>query len=61
MLRALGKMSPDQFTPVDDRIPERASALVDEWKSLFKDDGPRRRWMHQGLEKVVYVPIDDGE
>jgi hypothetical protein len=61
ILHALGKMSPDQFTPVGEGIPGRALALIDKWKSLFEDDIPHRRWMHQGLEKVVYIPIDDGE
>lgn len=54
-------MSPDQFTPESDQIPERALALIKKWRYLFEDDIPRRRWMHKGLEKIVYIPIDDGE
>ncbi|EKM75567.1 hypothetical protein AGABI1DRAFT_132106 [Agaricus bisporus var. burnettii JB137-S8] len=59
ILHALGKMSPDQFTPESDQISERALALIKKWRYLFEDDIPRRRWMHKGLEKIVYIPIDD--
>lgn len=61
ILCALVKMSPDQFTPADNDIPEQALALLEKWRPLFEDDAPYRRWMHQGSEKLVYIPVDDGK
>lgn len=58
---ALSKMSPDQFTPSESSIPERAATLVEKWKLLFEKDIPNRRWLHYGCQKLVYVPADDSK
>ncbi|KAF9449638.1 hypothetical protein P691DRAFT_812049 [Macrolepiota fuliginosa MF-IS2] len=52
-------MSPDQFTPPDSNIPERAAALAKAWTPMFAEDAPNRRWLHYGSQKLFYVPADD--